>query len=177
MKQLLLICSLTFSIISFAQTNCEFQFKSDSCALSIPKNKEVVEVMEVKIKKNYLVQFIKQDKKNYLKIIVQDNLGFGKKGSLLLLSNKKQIYIKSIELQVINKTSAYFLISLNETYYLENIKEMLMNYKPKSIPSIKPVKTKETKVFEDCTDLDLYLRANGYSDYKIPKIYNLSLLK
>ena len=52
--------------------------------------------------------------------------------------------------------------------YLENIKEMLMNYKPKSIPSIKPVKTKETKVFEDCTDLDLYLRANGYSDYKIP---------
>jgi hypothetical protein len=124
MKQLLLICSLTFSIISFAQTNCEFQFKSDSCALSIPKNKEVVEVMEVKIKKNYLVQFIKQDKKNYLKIIVQDNLGFGKKGSLLLLSNKKQIYIKSIELQVINKTSAYFLISLNETYYLENIKEL-----------------------------------------------------
>ncbi|MBP8033296.1 MAG: hypothetical protein KAZ71_01795 [Bacteroidia bacterium] len=124
MKQLLLICSLTFSIISFAQTNCEFQFKSDSCALSIPQNKEVVEVMEVKIKKNYLVQFIKQDKKNYLKIIVQDNLGFGKKGSLLLLSNKKQIYIKSIELQVINKTSAYFLISLNETYYLENIKEL-----------------------------------------------------
>lgn len=124
MKQLLLICSLTFSIISFAQTNCEFQFKSDSCALSIPKNKEVVEVMEVKIKKNYLVQFIKQDKKNYLKIIVQDNLGFGKKGSLLLLSNKKQIYIKSIELQIINKTSAYFLISLNETYYLENIKEL-----------------------------------------------------
>jgi hypothetical protein len=54
--------------------------------------------------------------------------------------------------------------------YLENIKELLMNYKPKGIPSIKPVKTKETKVFEDCTDLDLYLRANGYSDYKIPKI-------
>ena len=124
MKQLLLICSLTFSIISFAQTNCEFQFKSDSCAIQNPKTKELVEVMEVKIRKNYLIQFIKQDKKNYLKIIVLDNLGFGKKGSLLLLSNKKQIYVKSIELQVINKTSAYFLISLNETYYLENIKEL-----------------------------------------------------
>ncbi len=64
-----------------------------------PKTKELVEVMEVKIKNNYQVQFIKQDKKNYLKIIVKDDLGFGKKGSLLLQSVKKQIYIKSIELQ------------------------------------------------------------------------------
>lgn len=54
--------------------------------------------------------------------------------------------------------------------YLENIKDMLMNYKPKAIPSIKPVKTKETKLFEDSNELDLYLRANGYQDYKIPKI-------
>jgi hypothetical protein len=80
--------------------------------------------MEVKIRKNYLIQFIKQDKKNYLKIIVRDNLGFGQKSSLLLLSFRKQIYIKSIELQIIDKTSAYFLIPLNSTNYLENIKEL-----------------------------------------------------
>lgn len=54
--------------------------------------------------------------------------------------------------------------------YLESIKELLMNYKRKSIPSIVPVREKETKTFEDCAELDLYLRAIGYKDYKIPKI-------
>lgn len=124
MKQFFLICWLTFSMASFSQNPCEFQFKSDSCAIQNPKTKELVEVMEVKIRKNYLIQFIKQDKKNYLKITVRDNLGFGQKSSLLLLSYRKQIYIKSIELQIIDKTSAYFLIPLNNTNYLENIKEL-----------------------------------------------------
>lgn len=123
MKQLLLICSIISSLIGFAQTSCENMLKSDSCALFAPKVKEVVELMEVKIKNNYKIQFIKQGTKNYLKIIVCDDLGYGKKGSLLLLSSKKQIYIKSITLQIIDKTSAYFLIELNGTYYLENIKE------------------------------------------------------
>ena len=62
-------------------------------------------------------------KKNYLKIIVKDDLGFGKKGSLLLQSVKKQIYIKSTTLNIIDKTSAYFIIDLNNTYYLDNIKD------------------------------------------------------
>ena len=124
MKQLYLICSLTLSMISFSQTTCDYQFKLDSCSLYIPKNKEAVEIIEIKIKNNYLVQFIKHDKINYLKIIVKDNLGFGKKSSLLMLSAKKQIYIKSIELQIIDKTSAYFLIPLNDNNYLENIKNM-----------------------------------------------------
>jgi hypothetical protein len=43
---------------------------------------------------------------------------------LLLLSSKKQIYIKTIKLQIINKSSAYFISALNGTNYLENIKEM-----------------------------------------------------
>lgn len=124
MKQLLLLCSLTLSIVGFSQTACDYEFKSDSCTLQNPNNKTLVDLMEVKIKNNYLIQFIKQDKKNYLKIIVKNDLGFGKKSSLLLLSGKKQIYIKTIELQIIDKSSAYFLISLNATNYLENIKEL-----------------------------------------------------
>ena len=124
MKQLLLLCSLSFSIISFSQTSCDYKFKTDSCSIQNPNNKIVVDLMEVKIKNNYLIQFIKHGKTNYLKIIVRDNLGFGKKSSLLLSSGKKQIYIKTIELQITDKTSAYFLISLNETNYLENIKEL-----------------------------------------------------
>lgn len=124
MKQLFLLCSLTFSIASFSQTTCDNKFKSDSCSLQNPNNKIPVDLMEVKIKNNYLIQFIKQDQKNYLKIIVRNDLGFGKKSSLLLLSGKKQIYIKTIELQIIDKSSAYFLISLNATNYLENIKDL-----------------------------------------------------
>jgi len=124
MKQLFLLCSLTFSIVSFSQTTCDYNFKTDSCSIQSPNKKELVDLMEVKIKNNYLIQFIKQDKKNYLKIIVRNDLGFGKKSSLLILSNKKQIYIKTIELQIIDKSSAYFLIALNATNYLENIKEI-----------------------------------------------------
>ncbi len=124
MKQLFLFCTLTFSIAGFSQTSCDYSLKPDSCSLVTTNTKELVDVIEVKIKKNYLVQFIKHDQKKYLKIIVRDNLGFGKKSSLLLLSNKKQIFIKSIELQIIDKTSAYFLISLNNTNYLENIIDM-----------------------------------------------------
>lgn len=123
MKQLIFICSFIFSIATYGQTSCEMLLKSDSSALQSPKNKEWVELMEAKIKNNYQIQFIKQGTKKYLKIIVRDDLGYGKKGSLLLICNKKQIYVKSITLQIIDKTSAYFLVELSGTYYLENIKE------------------------------------------------------
>lgn len=123
MREIIFICSLILSSVGFSQVPCGYELKQDSCALLAPKTKEVAEVIEVKIKNNYLVQFIKQDKKNYLKIIVRDNLGFGKKGSLLLVSAKKQIYVKSITLEPIDKNSAYFLVDLNNSYYLDNLKE------------------------------------------------------
>ena len=123
MKKLLIFCSLFFSMLSYAQAPCGFVLKQDSCVLQTPKQNELVEMMEAKIKNNYLVQFIKQDKKNYLKIIVRDDLGFEKKGSLLLLCGKKQIYVKTTTLFSIDKTSAYFIIELNNSYYLDNLKE------------------------------------------------------
>jgi hypothetical protein len=122
MKHLFIVCSLFFSIATCAQTPCAYNLGTATAAIA-PGKEESVEMMEVKIKNNYQVQFIKQDKKNYLKIIVKDDLGFGKKGSLLLQSIKKQIYIKSTTLNIIDKTSAYFIIDLNNTYYLDNIKD------------------------------------------------------
>ncbi len=128
MKYLFFICSLLISVIASAQApSCDYILQTGSTTLQSPKTEEPVELMEVKIKNNYLVQFIKVDKKNYLKIIVKDDLGFGKKGSLLLLTGKKQIYVKTTTLQIIDKTSAYFLIELNNTYYLDNIKEYGMS--------------------------------------------------
>ena len=126
MKQLFFICSLIFSATGFAQTPCEYTLKQDSAALQTPKKKEPVELLEVKIKNNYQVQFIKVDKKNYLKIIVRNDLGFGKTGSLLLVEGKKQIFIRTITLQIIDKSSAYFLIDLNDSFYLDNIKESVI---------------------------------------------------
>jgi hypothetical protein len=122
MKHLFIVCSLFFSIASYAQGTCAYNLSVATAAIA-PGKEESVEMMEVKIKNNYQVQFIKQDKKNYLKIIVKDDLGFGKKGPLLLQSIKKQIYIKSTTLNIIDKTSAYFIIDLNNTYYLDNIKD------------------------------------------------------
>ena len=123
MKQLFFICPFIFSILSYGQTPCEMLLKTDSCALQSPIYKELVELMEVKIKNNYQIQFIKKGLKKYLKVIIRDDLGYGKKGSLLLICSKKQIYVKSITLQIIDKISAYFLVELSGTYYLENIKE------------------------------------------------------
>lgn len=123
MKYLFFICSLIFSLCGFAQTPCEYTLKPDSAALQSPRKKEAVELLEVTIKNNYQVQFIKLDKKNYLKIIVRNDLGFGKTGSLLLGTGKKQIFIRAITLQTIDKSSAYFLVELNNSYYLDNIKE------------------------------------------------------
>ena len=124
MKPLLFIWALISSLIICGQSPCEYKLIADSCSLQNVGEKQPVEMMQVTIKKNYLIQFIKHSKKNYLKIIVRDNLGFGKKGSLLLLSNKKQIYIKTIELKNIDKSSAYFLLSLDDNNYLENIKDL-----------------------------------------------------
>ena len=105
MKLFIFICSIFLGSNLAAQNPCAFVLKNDTCVLKTIQLKEKVELLEVKIKNNYQIQFIKQDKKNYLKIIVKDDLGFGQKGSLLLPSTKKQIYIKSITLHPIDKKS------------------------------------------------------------------------
>jgi hypothetical protein len=129
MKFRVLICSF-FSLLiidCFSQSRCNYSFKQDSCALNIPTIKELAEVMEVKIKNDYLIQFIKKGANNYFKIIVKDNLGFGKNGSLLIQSSKRQIYIKSITLQSIDNKSGYFLLELNNTKYLQHLKDYGMS--------------------------------------------------
>jgi len=118
MKFLILCLAALLSLNSLAQSKCKYSLISDSCALQNSAQKELVELMEIKIKNNYNVQFIKQGAKKYLKIIVRDNLGYGQTGSLLLYSNKKQYFTKSITLQTIDKNSAYFLLELNPNYLL-----------------------------------------------------------
>lgn len=96
--------------------------KTDSCVLPPLLKKQEVQMLEVSIKNNYQIQFIKHSPTNYLKIIVKDNLGYGNSSSLLLLSNKKQYYTRLIKLEIIDKTSAFFLLELNSNY-LVTLKE------------------------------------------------------
>jgi hypothetical protein len=123
MNQFVFVCLILFSTQHIAQKPCDFQLKSDSANILTIINKEAVELINVNVRNNYQIQFIKQDLKNYLKIIVKDDLGIGKKGSLLILCAKNQIYIKTITLTRIDKTSAFFIIDLNNNYYLDNIKQ------------------------------------------------------
>jgi hypothetical protein len=111
-----------FSTFLFSQNPLCGNLRTDSCMLPQNKEKQEVKILEVKIKNNYQIQFIKHYPNNYLKIIVKDNLGFGQTSSLLLLSNKKQYYTKTIKLEIIDKTSAYFLLELNSNY-LVTLKE------------------------------------------------------
>lgn len=117
MRFCVFICFVFISIKAcYAQDKCHQNFVNDSCVLLASGKKEAVKLMEVKIKNNYQIQFIRKDSYNYLKIIVKDNLGYGQTGSLLLYSNKKQYFTKSITLQIIDKKSAYFLLELNPNY-------------------------------------------------------------
>lgn len=118
MKFLILCLTALLSLNSLAQSKCKYGLISDSCTLQDPTQKVFVDLMEVKIKNNYQVQLIKHGAKKYLKIIVRDNLGYGQTGSLLLYSNKKQYFTKSITLQPIDKNSGYFLLELNPNYLL-----------------------------------------------------------
>lgn len=122
MKPIVLVASILASLNCFAQTKCNQSLVTDSCTLESPSKKELVQLMQVKIKNNYQVQFIKQGQRTFLKIIVRDNLGYGKTGPLLLYSNKKQYFTKSIKLEIIDKASAYFLVDLNSNY-LTTIKD------------------------------------------------------
>ena len=98
------------------QVTCTMTLKTDSCALQLANKKELVDLISVTIKHNCQVQFIKHHKTTYLKLLIKNDLGFGKTGSLMLYSTKKQYYTKSITLQPIDKTSAYFLLEINSNY-------------------------------------------------------------
>lgn len=122
MKTLIVTYLVLLSCTGIAQKKCKYSFANDSCSLQNPNQKELVDLMQVKIKNNYSIQLIKHGVKKYLKIIVQDDLGFGQTGSLLIYSNKKQYFIKSATLYVIDKSSGYFLLDLNSNY-LTTIKD------------------------------------------------------
>lgn len=97
-----------------AQYPCAFS--KDSCLLPPGNSKVEVQLLEVKIKNNYDVQFMQAGSRQFLKLIVTDNLGFGKTGPLLLRSGSKQMYFKSVTLSVINKGSACFVLELYPNY-------------------------------------------------------------
>jgi hypothetical protein len=110
---LLLLCGSGL----FAQIPCEKGLRSDSVVINrFTYAKEAVELMEVTIKNNYQLQFIKKGQATFLKIIVRDNLGFGQIGEFMLYCGKKQIYNKDMKLVPIDKTSGYFVIELNPSY-------------------------------------------------------------
>ncbi len=122
MKKYIFLYLIFVGILTNAQTKIKqtFSLKDDSCIIGTTKEK--VELIEVVIKNDYRIHFITYAKKKYLKIIVKNDLGYGKTGSLLLVSSKKQFYTKSLKLEIINKQSAYFIIPL-ESNYLTTLKE------------------------------------------------------
>ena len=120
MRFFLIIGLLYISFDCNSQVKCIL--KEDSCSLQTPNKKELVDLLDVKIKDNYQVQFVKHLNLFYLKLIIKNDLGFGKTGSLVLLSGKRQNYIKEISLQKIDNNSAYFLLELKPNY-LTTLKE------------------------------------------------------
>lgn len=123
MKTLLIVLFVSGCCIpSYSQFKCDNALTKDSVIINKAPEKELVEKLEVKIKNNYKVQFIRFQQKNFLRIEVKDNLGFGQTASLLLLSNSKQFYVRSTTLKVLDPNTAFFLVELNPQY-LQTLKE------------------------------------------------------
>ncbi len=118
MQRSILCLFLFCGSIAFAQLPCDKGFRTDTSIVNrFTYAKEEVELMEVTIKNNYQLQFIRsKDKKTYLRIIVRDNLGFGQIGEFMLICGKKQIYDKDVKLVPIDKSSGWFLLELNPNY-------------------------------------------------------------
>jgi hypothetical protein len=118
MQRSLLCLFLFFGSVAFAQIPCDKGFRTDTSIINrFTYAKEEVELMEVTIKNNYQLQFIRsKDKKTYLRIIVRDNLGFGQIGEFMLICGKKQIYDKDVKLVPIDKSSGWFILELNPNY-------------------------------------------------------------
>lgn len=110
---------LLFNSNFFSQT-CVFEKDS----VFFPETKKTIqaEVLNTIIKNNYNVQFVNSGNKQFLKIIVHDDLGFGLTGSLLLKSGSKQMFFKSVKLYSIDKNSGYFILDLYPNY-LVTLKE------------------------------------------------------
>lgn len=127
MQRSLLCLFLFCSSVTFAQAPCDKGFRTDSCIINrFTYAKEAVELMEVTIKNNYQLQFIRKANKTYLRIIVRDNLGFGQIGEFMLICGKKQIYDKDIKLVSIDKSSGWFIIELNPNY-IQTIRDLGLN--------------------------------------------------
>lgn len=121
-KFLIVLFALGCFTSSYSQFKCDNTLKQDSIIMNTAPKKDAVEALEVKIKNNYKVQFIRFEQKNYLRLEVKDNLGYGQTGSLLLLSGSKQFYVRTTTLKVIDPNTAFFLIELNPQY-LQTIKD------------------------------------------------------
>ena len=86
MQRFILYLCLFCSTSVFAQAPCEKGFRTDTTVINrFTYAREAVEMMEVTIKNNYQLQFIRKDNKTYLRIVVRDNLGFGQIGEAMLI--------------------------------------------------------------------------------------------
>lgn len=125
MQRFILYLCLFCSTAVFAQAPCTF--RTDTTVINrFTYAKEAVEMMEVTIKNNYQLQFIRKDQKTYLRIVVRDNLGFGQIGEFMLICGKKQIYDKDVKLVTIDKSSGWFILELNPNY-IQTIRDLGLN--------------------------------------------------
>lgn len=127
MQRFILYLCLFCSTSVFAQAPCEKGFRTDTTVINrFTYAREAVEMMEVTIKNNYQLQFIRKDNKTYLRIVVRDNLGFGQIGEFMLICGKKQIYDKDVKLVTIDKSSGWFILELNPNY-IQTIRDLGLN--------------------------------------------------
>lgn len=114
MKNIMVLCLLMLITGLKAQHECHFS--SDSCLIPPGNKKLPVELIDVKMKNNAHVQFLRCSGRLFLRIVLTDNLGYGKTGPLLLKSGTKQMYYKSATLSMPGKEAACFILELYPNY-------------------------------------------------------------
>ena len=109
------ICfTLFFGVNIPAQNPCQNQFIYDSVIKPGDKVAISVNALTCPIK-NGAVQFINQNEKLYLRLKINDKLGFIADGALELMSGTKSIVFKT-SLHNINKVNPYFIVDVGINY-------------------------------------------------------------
>lgn len=124
MKRSLTLLLLMHGCAAFTQVPCSENFRIDTTVINrFTYAREAVEMMEVTIKHDYQIQFIRNNDKTFLRIVARDNLGFGQIGEFVLICGKKQIYDKDVKLVTIDKSSGWFILELNPNY-IQTIRDL-----------------------------------------------------
>lgn len=112
-----LLAFIFFALNGRSQNKCEISPMSDTIVNAKKEKITSGEFIQATLKNKSVVQLYKlSDNKLYMKLIVTENLYFGKTDNLEVQSGSKSIYERNIEQHELNKSMGYYVFEIYKNY-------------------------------------------------------------